>query len=97
MEMKHLFRAAALAATMLTAAACIYPFSPELQHGGELPLVVEGDIFLGTYTTLTLSHVRPFGEENAQDVRSLFRLLPAHSRQRRLFHHGPDDLPHAFI
>ena len=67
MEMKHLFRAAALAATMLTAAACIYPFSPELQHGGELPLVVEGDIFLGTYTTLTLSHVRPFGEENAQE------------------------------
>ena len=66
MEMKHLFRAAALAATMLTAAACLYPFFPELQHGGELPLVVEGDIFLGTYTTLTLSHVRPFGEENAQ-------------------------------
>ena len=63
MEMKHLFRAAALAAMLLTAAACIYPFHPEFEAGGELPLVVEGDIFPGDYTTLTLSHVRPFDDE----------------------------------
>jgi hypothetical protein len=62
MEMKHLFRAAALTATLLLAAGCIYPFTPELQEGGELPIVVEGDIFLGSYTTLTLSHVQPFDD-----------------------------------
>lgn len=64
MAMKKIFRIAVLAATLLAAASCIYPFKPELARSGEYPLVVEGDIHLGGETTLILSHVVPFDTED---------------------------------
>lgn len=63
MATKYITRLAALAATLLCAAACIYPFEVELSHNGEWPLVVEGDILLGERSTVTLSHVRPFNAD----------------------------------
>ena len=59
MATKSLIRTAALAATLLAAAACIYPYEVDIQQGSELPLVVEGDIHIGDTTTLVLSHVVP--------------------------------------
>lgn len=65
MATKYLFRIAAIAATLLAAAACIYPYEVELDQASELPLVVEGDIHIGGVTTVQLSHVRPFNiDEN---------------------------------
>ena len=60
MATKYMTRLAALAATLLSAAACIYPFEVEISHNGEWPLVVEGDILLGDISSVSLSHVRPF-------------------------------------
>jgi hypothetical protein len=60
---KSLFRTAILAAMLLTAAACIYPYEVDISQEGEYPLVIEGDIHLGGTTTLTLSHVWPFNTE----------------------------------
>lgn len=65
MATKQLIRTAALAALLLAAAACIYPYEVDIASGGELPLVVEGDIHIGGSTTVTLSHVRPFDDEAA--------------------------------
>lgn len=63
MATKYITRIAALAATLLSAAACIYPFEVELSHNGEWPLVVEGDILIGDISTVSLSHVRPFNAD----------------------------------
>ena len=63
MASKFLVRTAVLAATLLTAAACIYPYEVDITRQGEYPLVVEGDLHLGGMTTLTLTHVRPFDTE----------------------------------
>ena len=59
MAVKTLFRTAALAAALLAAAACVYPYEVELSQSGEWPLVVEGNILLGSTTTVSLSHVHP--------------------------------------
>ena len=63
MATKYIIRIAALAATLLSAAACIYPFEVELGHNGEWPLVIEGDILIGDISTVSLSHVRPFNAD----------------------------------
>lgn len=60
MNSKYLNRFAALAALLLCAAACIYPFEARISDSGEWPLVVEGDIIVGDKTFISLSHVRPF-------------------------------------
>lgn len=66
MATKYLFRIAALAATLLAAAACVYPYEVDLKQDGELPLVVEGDIHVGGITQVNLSYVRPFGTEDSE-------------------------------
>ena len=63
MATKYLFRTAALAALLLAAAACIYPYEVDLRHEGELPLVIEGDIHVGSVTNVQLSYVQPFVKE----------------------------------
>ena len=63
MATKYIVRIAALAATLLSAAACIYPFEVELGQNGEWPLVIEGDILIGDVSTVSLSHVRPFNAD----------------------------------
>ena len=65
MATKYLSRIAALAATLLAAAACIYPYEVDIQHNGELPLVIEGDIHVGGITTVRLSYVQPFNTSSA--------------------------------
>lgn len=65
MATKYLFRIAALAAMLLSAAACIYPYEVDIQHNGELPLVIEGDIHVGGITTVRLSYVQPFNTSSA--------------------------------
>ena len=60
MAARILTRIAAAAATLLSAAACIFPYEVDIQSGGERPLVVEGDILIGGTTTVYLSHVIPF-------------------------------------
>ena len=67
MATKFLLRTAALAAMLVAAAACIYPYEVVLDQEGELPLVVEGDIHVGGITTVRLSHVQPFNSEE-EDV-----------------------------
>lgn len=66
MATKYLSRIAALAATLLAAAACVYPYEVDLKQDGELPLVVEGDIHVGGITQVNLSYVRPFGTEDSE-------------------------------
>ena len=63
MATKYLFRTAALSALLLAAAACIYPYEVDLRHEGELPLVIEGDIHVGSVTNVQLSYVQPFVKE----------------------------------
>ena len=63
MATNYLIRIAALAVTLLTAAACIYPYEVDLAQSSEQPLVVDGDILIGGSTTVKLSRVRPFGNE----------------------------------
>jgi len=60
MATKLLFRIAALAAALLAAAACVYPYEVDIDYNGDLPLVVEGDIHIGSLTTVSLSYVQPF-------------------------------------
>ena len=60
---KHIIRLAALAAAILSAHACIYPYDPEIRQDGELPIVVEGDIHIGGSTVLYVSYVHPFEEQ----------------------------------
>ena len=64
MTSKYLNRFAALAALLLCAAACIYPFETRISDSGEWPLVVEGDILIGDQTIVSLSHVHPFSASN---------------------------------
>ena len=64
MNAKISFRIAALAAAALLASACIYPYTVDIQRGGDYPMVIEGDIHVGGITTVKLSHVRPFKLED---------------------------------
>ena len=67
MAARILTHIAAAAATLLSAAACIFPYEVDIQSGSELPLVVEGDIQIGGTTTVSLSHVVPFDKMNTPD------------------------------
>ena len=62
MDSKTVFRFAALAAAVLLTAACIYPYTVDIQQGDEYPIVVDGDIHIGGTTTVQLSYVRPMDE-----------------------------------
>ena len=54
-----------MAAAVATAAAsCIYPFDPEPQDGSGA-LVIEGDIFPGDYTVVTIALTAPVGSPEA--------------------------------
>jgi hypothetical protein len=68
MSTNILSRTAALTAAALLATTCIYPYPVDIERGGEYPLVVEGDILIGSVTTVKLSHVRPF---NLTDYESI--------------------------
>ena len=54
MAARSFLRFAALAATLLAGASCVYPFDVEIPET-EFPVVVEGDIHVGGTTTLTVS------------------------------------------
>ena len=58
MMMKKMITAAAVLCLAFLAASCIYPFTPEPEDGSGT-LVIEGDIFLGEYTTVALSYAAP--------------------------------------
>jgi hypothetical protein len=64
MATKTLIRTVALAALLLAAAACIYPYEVDIRRAGEYPIVVEGDIHVGSITTLKLSYVQPFDTDD---------------------------------
>lgn len=49
---------AALAVLLLSAAACKYPYDLTIERG-DYPLVVEGEIFAGTWSTVQLSYAFP--------------------------------------
>ena len=60
MATKYISRNAALAATLLAAAACIYPYEVvDFQQQSKMPLVVEGDIHIGNVTEVRLGYVQP--------------------------------------
>ena len=61
MATRLFIRLSALAAILLAAASCVYPFEVEIEDT-EYPLVVEGDIHLGGTTTLTISRVFPVND-----------------------------------
>lgn len=63
MTAKYLIRLMSLAAALLSASACIYPFEVELSKTGEWPLVIDGDILIGATTVMNISHVRPFNAD----------------------------------
>jgi len=52
-------RIAALAALLLSAAACVFPYEVDLEQNGDAPLVVEGDIHVGGMTRIRLSRLSP--------------------------------------
>jgi len=71
MATKFLSRTAALAAALLAAVACVYPYEVVIDQHGERPLVVEGDIHIGGITVVKLSHVLPFDAEEQDYSRIL--------------------------
>ncbi len=56
-------RIAALGVLLSALTACVFPFEVDITQGGELPLVVEGDIIAGDVTVIALRHVRPLNEQ----------------------------------
>ena len=54
-------RLAAIAALLLCAAACKYPYDITLEDG-EYPLVVDGDILIGAVTTIRFSYAQPLNQ-----------------------------------
>ncbi|MCR4823821.1 MAG: DUF4249 domain-containing protein [Bacteroidales bacterium] len=63
MAAHFLKRLAALAALLLAAAACKYPYELNIPRG-EYPLVIEGDILIGTSSRLKLSFAVPLDRDN---------------------------------
>ena len=61
MMMKKTVPAALALCLALMAVSCIYPFTPESEDGSGT-LVVEGDIFIGEPTTVSLSYAAPVGK-----------------------------------
>lgn len=67
MAANKLTRLAALAAMLLAAASCIYPFETEIPKASDYPIVVEGNLRIGNYSSLSISSVHSFDEEDPQD------------------------------
>lgn len=63
MATKVLLRFAAIAALLLSAAACKYPYNIVVPHS-DYPLVIEGDILLGTTSTFRFSYVLPLDSDD---------------------------------
>ena len=59
MKASILTRIAVLGILLLSAAACVFPFTVEISQSGDLPLVIEGDLKIGGPTTVSVSRVRP--------------------------------------
>ncbi|MBR5076836.1 MAG: DUF4249 family protein [Bacteroidales bacterium] len=70
MATKFIIRTAALAATLLAAASCIFPYEVDIKKASEWPLVVEGDILVGGVTTVKFSYVQPFDTDSYDDYQS---------------------------
>lgn len=64
MAARSFLRSAALAATLLAGASCVYPFDVEIPKT-DYPVVVEGDIHVGGTTTLTVTRVYPINNSSA--------------------------------
>jgi len=58
MKKTYISTLVAAAVLALSAVSCIYPFTPDPEDGSGA-LVIEGDILLGDYTVVTLSHTSP--------------------------------------
>ena len=87
---KHLTRIAALAATLLAAAACIYPYEVDPGGSDSRPIVVEGDILIGSVTKLEISYVRPFNAGPADDLSVLATARVEGEDGVRIDGEGPD-------
>lgn len=59
--MKKMILAASVLCLALMAASCVYPFTPEAEDGSGT-LVIEGDIFVGEFTSVSLSYAAPIGK-----------------------------------
>ena len=59
--MKKMILAASVLCLALMAASCVYPFTPEAEDGSGT-LVIEGDIFVGEFTNVSLSYAAPIGK-----------------------------------
>ena len=59
--MKKIITAVSILCLAMMAASCIYPFTPESEDGSG-SLVVEGDILIGEFTTVSLSYAAPIGK-----------------------------------
>ncbi|MBR4524183.1 MAG: DUF4249 family protein [Bacteroidales bacterium] len=62
MATKNILRFAAIAALLLSAAACKYPYEVVIPEA-DYPLVIEGDILLGATTTFRFSYVLPMDSD----------------------------------
>lgn len=62
MMKKMITTAASVLGLALLAVSCIYPFTPETVDGSGT-LVVDGDIFIGEFTEVSLSYAAPIGRE----------------------------------
>ena len=62
MMKKIVTTAASVLGLALLAVSCIYPFTPETVDGSGT-LVVDGDIFIGEFTEVSLSYAAPIGRE----------------------------------
>lgn len=63
MAARSFLRFAALAALLLSAAACKYPYDLDIDGQSQYPLVVEGDILVGASTTLRFSYAQPLDDK----------------------------------
>ena len=62
MATKNLLRFAAIAALLLSAAACKYPYDVDIEQT-DYPLVIEGDLLLGSTSTFRFSYVLPLNSD----------------------------------
>lgn len=63
MATKVLFRFAAIAALLLSAVSCKYPYDVIIERT-DYPLVIEGDLLLGTSSTFKFSYVLPLDSDD---------------------------------
>lgn len=66
MKKTHICSFVTAALIALTAVSCVYPFTPDPEDGSGA-LVIEGDILLGDYTVVKLSHTAPVNAPKLSD------------------------------